>query len=173
MVTTNSKFLKEIKTLIASTNKALSIAKSEIDKVDAKYKALAEQEKKGLANTVKMLEAQLDAYSKLAAEETTETAIEEKEETVVDTIYPENTEETMAEETTEASNVIEVEEDTEDLPEDFPAETSEVTVEETTEEVFEDDAVSEAEELADAEAEANVETTAAEDEWPEFPTEWK
>lgn len=169
MVTTNSKFLKEIKTLIASTNKALTIAKSEIDKVDAKYKALAEQEKKGLANTVKMLEAQLEAYSKLTVEETTET-IEEKEETVVDTIYPENTEETVkATDTTELTD--------KDLPEDFSVETTETTEEDTAEDVFDDDTVSEAEELADAEAEANVEaaaeTTSTEDEWPEFPTEWK
>lgn len=165
MVTTNSKFLKEIKTLIASTNKALSIAKSEIDKVDAKYKALAEQEKKGLTNTVKMLEAQLDAYSKLTVEETVETT--EEKETIVDTIFPENTEDTKA------TNIIEVEENTEDLPEDLPAETEEITIEKTTEEPFEDDTVSEAEELADAEAETSAETTAAEDEWPEFPTEWK
>lgn len=165
MVTTNSKFLKEIKTLIASTNKALSIAKSEIDKVDAKYKALAEQEKKGLATTVKMLEAQLDAYSKLTADETVDTTTEEKEETVVDTIYPENTEVS-----TDSTNVTITEDDTEDLPEDFSSETTDAATEETTEEVFDDDTVSEAEELADAEAEANA---SAEDEWPEFPTEWK
>ena len=69
MMTANSKLIKEIRNIIASTTKAKAITQQEIDKVDAKYAALAEKEKKDLNKLLEIQNAQIAAYSKMIEED--------------------------------------------------------------------------------------------------------
>lgn len=71
----NKKFMKEIKSIFVSSEKAKKLALAELDKIDAKYKALAEKEKAELNNVVKNLDAMLDMYRPL---------IESSDEPVID-----------------------------------------------------------------------------------------
>lgn len=96
MITDNKKLIKEINTIIASSTKAMELTRQEIEKVDAKYRVLAEKEKADLEKLLKMQEGQISAYKAMVgiteepADEpgTAETA----EEQVTDTIFPENNE---------------------------------------------------------------------------------
>lgn len=114
MITENKKLIKEINTIIASSTKAMEITRQEIEKVDAKYKALADKEKADLEKLLKMQEGQISAYKSMVcftdepeapAEKTANEVVEETEkepveEKVVDTIFPENNEEETSEDET-------------------------------------------------------------------------
>lgn len=135
MITENKKLIKEINTIIASSTKAMEITRQEIEKVDAKYKALADKEKADLEKLLKMQEGQISAYKsmvcftdepKAPAEETASGVVEETEkepveEKVVDTIFPENNEDETSEEETSEDETAEPETASELKPE---AETS-------------------------------------------------
>lgn len=93
----NKKFLKEISNILASAEKAKKVVLAEMDKVDEKYRKLADEEKKSLNEILANLNAQMKLYGPMvnqeaAVETTPEPAIEE-EEKVVDTVFPENNEE--------------------------------------------------------------------------------
>lgn len=136
MITENKKLIKEINTIIASSTKAMEITRQEIEKVDAKYKALADKEKADLEKLLKMQEGQISAYKSMVcftdepeapAEKTANVVVEETEkepveEKVVDTIFPENNEEETSEEETSEDETAEPETASEPKPE---AETSE------------------------------------------------
>lgn len=121
MITENKKLIKEINTIIASSTKAMEITRQEIEKVDAKYKALADKEKADLEKLLKMQEGQISAYKsmvcftdepKAPAEKTANGVVEETEkepveEKVVDTLFPENNEEETSEEETSEDETAE------------------------------------------------------------------
>ena len=93
----NKKFLKEISNIIASAEKAKKVVLAEMDKVDEKYRKLADEEKKNLNEILANLNSQIKLYAPIVNQETAEavvadTAVEE-EEKVVDTVFPENNEE--------------------------------------------------------------------------------
>lgn len=140
----NTKLAKEFKTMLASATKAKSLAEQELEKIDAKYKALADKEKADLNKTVKMLDAQIASYTSLIGEE--------EEPAVVDTVFPENNE---VEETAEEPGV--------ETPAPAPAEpASDETPESET-----------AVEADPEELDWSGSNSDAEDEWPEMAEEWK
>lgn len=150
MITDNKKLIKEINTIIASSTKAMELTRQEIEKVDAKYRVLAEKEKADLEKLLKMHEEQISAYKVMvgitdeptAESETTEAA----EEKVTDTIFPENNE---SEET---------QEETQETGEQAPT----LAPEQSDEPAWEESANKEAGDTVDDD-----------DEWPEEPDEWK
>lgn len=161
MITDNKKLIKEINTIIASSTKAMEITKQEIEKVDAKYRALADKEKADLEKLLRMQEGQISAYKAMVCftdepeapvvEETANKVVEEAEkepveEKVVDTIFPENNEEETSEEETSEAEAAEPETASESKPEN--AETSEWET-------------SESQEIND------------DDDWGDEPEEWK
>ena len=149
MTITNKKLLKNFKTILASSISAKEIVTSEIEKVDEKYRKLAESEKADLNAQLKALDAQIANFQSILGSDSE--AVEETpvtEEKVVDTVFPENN----------------VEEE----------ETEEVTPEEESESSSEEGDIvcrhvlaGEQEETAEPEGE-----TAEEDEWPDEPQEW-
>ena len=150
MTITNKKLIKNFKNILSSSISAKDIVKSEIDKVDEKYRKLAEQEKVDLNKQLETLDAQIAIYSSLLKDEAVDTAeAPVEEEKVVDTVFPENNaeeevEEEQATEPVEEPKDATVSDGSGDIawPEDEAAE------EETTEEETE------------------------EDEWPDEPQEW-
>lgn len=100
MITTNKKFIKEITAILNASKKAKVLAQSELDAIDAKYKALADKEKAELNSTMKNLDSQIALYdSMLNIPETisegkpdneTVTTSEDTEPVIEDTIYPDN-----------------------------------------------------------------------------------
>lgn len=166
MLTNNKKLTKEFKNIIASMTNAKNLAIQELDKIDAKYKALAEKEKTELSKTVKLLETQLAAYASLTEEETTEP-------TITDTIFPENNA-SGEKETNEVEQLAPLpEEITINLDESAAEEITEAFEEENTP-VIEDvwNNSSEAETETSSEESSNEVTSTEEDEWPEQPEEW-
>ena len=127
MITENKKLIKEINTIIASSTKAMEITRQEIEKVDAKYKALADKEKADLEKLLKMQEGQISAYKSMVCftdepEKTAngvvkETEKEPVEEKVVDTIFPENNEEETSDDETSEDETAEPETASEPKPE--------------------------------------------------------
>lgn len=132
MIITNKKLAKEIKSIFESSDKAKKLALLELDKIDAKYKALAEKEKKSLNDTIKFLDSQLALYGPmLSGTEQTEEEPEqdepvaEEEEKVIDLFAEQESEET--EETEEAEEEPAKEEVSEESEEASPS--SDVDVE--------------------------------------------
>ena len=124
MIITNKKLAKEIKSIFESSDKAKKLALLELDKIDAKYKALAEKEKKSLNDTIKFLDSQLALYGPMLSgteqteeEPEQEESVVEEEEKVVDLFAEQESEET--EETEEAE-----EESTEEEVPEEPEEAS-------------------------------------------------
>ena len=149
MTITNKKLLKNFKTILASSISAKEIVASEIEKVDEKYRKLAEIEKADLNAQLKALDAQIVNFQNILgsdSEDVEETpATEEK---VVDTVFPENNVE---------------EEETEEVAPEKDAESS-------SEEggiVWPEDEAEEQEETVEPEGE-----TAEDDGWPSEPQEW-
>lgn len=148
MITDNKKLIKEINTIIASSAKAMELTRQEIEKVDAKYRALAEKEKADLEKLLKMQEGQISAYKAMVGI-TDEPAPEPEqpesaEGKVTDTIFPENNEpEDAVEETPEAK-----EQKQESEPE-------------------------QAEEPDWGDADESATAVNDDDDWPEEPEEWK
>ena len=79
MQITNKKLAKEIKSILVSSDKAKKLALQEIEKIDAKYKALAEKEKASLTETVKLIDAQILLYTPMLAGEDVQEEVNEPE----------------------------------------------------------------------------------------------
>lgn len=177
------KLVKEFEKIRVSLNKSKKLILADIDKIDEKYRKLAQEEKKSLTESLSILNDQLKYYDKMLEGQTedvaedssadeTETEVVDnmpsEEEAVVDTVYPEN-------------NIQEEVDDVFEQKEDAPAEDGfkEVT-ESTWEEAFGDNmAIDEpSEETAEVqdevaeEAAANQDTSDINEEWP-MPEEWK
>ena len=90
----NKKFLREITNILTSSEKAKKVALQEIEKIDEKYRKLAEEEKKSLSETVKNLDDIVSYYSAF-------TKKDNEEEKVVDNLFEENNEEEAPEEEAE------------------------------------------------------------------------
>lgn len=154
----DKKVTKEITNLLTSSDKAKKAISIEIEKIDAKYKALAEKEKSKLSDMLKSIEKQMESYKALLGlndeivdeVEEVENPVEE-EEKVVDNLFPENNDDPVAEVTDE--QVVEEEAVNEEnvVVTDNAGETVEEWPTETVESEKKDD---------------------DEDEWPAFPQEW-
>lgn len=166
MVTTSKKLNIELKNIIASNEKVKKVALAEIEKIDAKYKALAEKEKATLTRVIKSLDNQLTFYRDLLAvdkeEESSDTdtpddsSVEqsqpeqkEEESAIVDTIFVENND-TIADSDSDAETVAKSTNDDNSSDLEWPSETNE-----------------------DAAPAEESKSESKEDEWPEFPEEWK
>lgn len=152
MTITNKKLLKSYKDILSASINAKSLVNAEIEKVDAKYRALAEKEKTDLNKQLKTLDTQIDLYTSMLnddapVEEKVVEAVEEP--AVVDTIFPENNEPDA------------VEEPEEDMPAEEPVEDKVV---ESDDNGFSFDNESEEEDEA--------KTQDDNDGFPEFPQEW-
>ena len=152
MTITNKKLLKSYKDILSASINAKSLVNAEIEKVDAKYRALAEKEKTDLNKQLKTLDTQIDLYTSMLnddapVEEKVVEAVEEP--IVVDTIFPENNEPDA------------VEEPEEDMPAEEPVEDKVV---ESDDNGFSFDNESEEEDEA--------KTQDDNDGFPEFPQEW-
>lgn len=120
------KLVKEFEKIRTSLAKSKKLVLSDIDKIDEKYRKLAQEEKKSLTESLAVLNEQLKYYDKMlngepiveeASDENAETEQaeeapkEEKEAIIEDTIFPENNE---PEETKEEKPVdLDAEEDAE------------------------------------------------------------
>ena len=172
MISTNKKLTKEIKAIITATENAKALAQTELDKIDAKYKALADKEKAELTKTVKFLNSQLATYVTLLGEE--------KESAITDTVFPENN---------ETESTRDADPNTSTATFDDTASTKSSITESKTEKVTVDEKA--AETIAEAFSEENTESTESEDSsdavtetaesnaddlndvWPEEIEEWK
>lgn len=170
MQLTNKKLIKSYKAILTSSLNAKSILESEVQKVDEKYKLLAEQEKKDISEQLKALDAQIDMYNKLIgepecpvdSEDTVDTSVEEApvvEDKVVDTLFPENNQ-TDEEAKDESEKDVDTEED---LPKSDVEEVAAADDWETP---------TEAEAQEDTVEEETTEPVDTE-EWPDMPEEWK
>ena len=148
----NKKLLKEIKTLLVSSEKAKKLAVAELDRIDAKYKALAEKEKSSLNETIKMLDSQLKLYGQIIVEDTD---IPETE--LVETIQTDDTPVTEPEPKAAEDEVVK---DT--IFDDNNDETDEP---EETEDVSDDTESSD-------EPKEDVPVMSDDDGWPDIPEEW-
>lgn len=162
------KLAKEFEKIRASLTKSKKLILSDIEKIDEKYRRLAQEEKKNLTESLGILNEQLKYYDKMLGnkaevEETADspdTQEEPEEPAIEDTIFPENNE--QEEETVNSDEVI-PEEEPESIVEEEESEAepekkddlNDIWPEENTEEKPE-------EEKKDSE----------EDEWPDFPQEW-
>ena len=129
MITSNKKLIKNFREILAASINAKGLINAEIDKVDAKYKALADKEKAEFNKQLKALESQIEMCNcflkgadcsapekeeaETVVEEVVEEPVKEEPEVVVDTIFEDNNS---------------VDEDIEEM-EDMPA-TEEIPVEE-------------------------------------------
>lgn len=173
MVTTSKRLSKSIKDIIVSSEKTKKLAQTELEKIDAKYKALAEKEKSSLNQTIKFIDSQLAFYNNMLKEETAEmeeaeeveeteavTETVSEEEVIHDTLFEENNESEQEEEEKEEDNgtvapfvpssvdtASSIEQAEPVAPAGFPAD--------ATDDFPADDATSE------------------DDGWPEMPEEWK
>lgn len=169
----DKKITKEISNLLTSSDKARKAISAEIDKIDAKYKALAEKEKSKLSKMLKSIEEQMESYKTLLGlgdevepeAETEEPEIVEEEEKVVDNLFPENNVEKPANEDKGEDYITQQEIDNRNLhfPEDkiIPAEPESESEKTTDEWPVEDN------------DEPVQESDQDDNSWPTFPEEWK
>lgn len=136
----NKKFAKQLKTIISSSEEAKKIAEAELQKIDEKYKALAEQEKRSIRQQIDMLDKVISSFAQTnEAEPVVEEApVAPEADTpaeIVDTLFPENNEEESSESKEESAPV---EEPVTEMPEEkeSPVEASQ------SEEAEEDDSLS-------------------------------
>ncbi len=155
----NKKFLKEISNILTAADKAKKVVLSEMDKIDEKYRKMAEEEKKKLNAILANLNEQIKLYSPMVNDDDTVQDTEESadvpEETtvpeepkVVDEIFPENNE----------SSEEPVEEPVEPSPVPEAIESDEA-----------DDWSSSDDEASEEKQESNEDD---DDKWPEYTTEW-
>ena len=161
MTITNKKLLKNFKSILSSSIAAKEIVASEIEKVDEKYRKLAEAEKSDLTEQMKVLDDQIKLYSSLVQGNEPEQQETPTEEMVVDTVFPENNaeEDEVAEEST--ATVEAGEEEAEDASEDA----EDVHHNDEGDIVWPEDTDA-AEEESDEDADEDG------DGWPEEPQEW-
>ena len=155
MTITNKKLIKNFKNILSSSIAAKEIVQAEIDKVDEKYRKLAEAEKVELNRQMTALNIQIENYSALVGESTEETEATATEEKVTDTIFPENNEVDAVDESEKTS-----------APEDDEDNIFKDALE--VEDAAEVEASQEEEDLEVAEEAVAQE----EDEWPDVPQEW-
>ncbi len=165
MITTNKKLAKEIRSILTSASNARRLAEQEIEKIDAKYKALAEKEKSDLSKAIKMLDTQIASYRSIIEDDTQqdendEPAVEqekeqEKEQEIIDTVFEENNTEKMGTDDNAEASVESAENapvsDEGDGDVEWPSDDSEET-KDTVDVVTED--------------------KDDDDEWPDEPEEW-
>ena len=172
MISTNKKLTKEIKAIITATENAKALAQTELDKIDAKYKALADKEKAELTKTVKFLNSQLATYVTLLGEE--------KESAITDTVFPENNETESVEDADSETSVVNTDNATHTKSSNTEAKTEEITVDEkaveTIAEAFSEESTESTE--SNVSSDAVTETTESNtddlgDIWPEEIEEWK
>lgn len=115
------KLAKEFEKIRASLAKSKKLILADIDKIDEKYRRLAQEEKKSLTESLGILNEQLKYYDNMlggVAENTEEVSVEEQkpeeEPKIQDTIFPENNEPEEQEEVKETKAVdLDAEEDAE------------------------------------------------------------
>lgn len=164
MITSNKKLIKNFREILAASINAKGLISAEMDKVDAKYAALAEKEKAEYAKQAKALDAQIEMCNDfLHGADTSKPEPEEPKaeeptpksepETVVDTLFDDNNEleEPAAEEEP-------AEEPVEDLPN--------LDAQEDTDW---DNLMSDGK-MSTVEPESSIDT---DDGFPEMPEEWK
>lgn len=165
MITTSKRLSKSIKDIIVSSEKTKKLAQTELEKIDAKYKALAEKEKSSLNQTIKFIDSQLAFYNNMLKEETAdmeETEEVEETETVTETVSEEEViRDTLFEENNESEQ--EEEEKEEDNGTVAPFVPSSVDTGSFVEQA----------EPESAPADAADDATSEDDGWPEMPEEWK
>lgn len=172
MVTTNKKLIKEIKSIISSSENAKKLAEQELDKIDAKYKALAEKEKSDLSKTLKLLDTQIASYRSMLcdngpcgnnAEET------EPEPEIVDTVFHENNGAAECEEKEEeVPDTADEKEQSTDEPEQEQSSPADADGDGGEDLEWPEDSGNEQQEASDAGAENSDD----EGEWPDEPEEW-
>lgn len=90
------KLVKEFEKIRASLTKSKKLILADIDKIDEKYRKLAQEEKKNLTESLSILNEQLKYYDTMlggnAAEGKEEESETEEEPVIEDTIFPENNE---------------------------------------------------------------------------------
>ena len=87
------KLVKEFEKIYASLGKSKKLILADIDKIDEKYRKLAQEEKKNLTESLAVLNEQMKYYASMLGNKTEEVNVEEQkdEEPVIeDTIFPEN-----------------------------------------------------------------------------------
>ena len=176
------KLAKEFEKIRASLIKSKKIILADIDKIDEKYRKLAQEEKKSLTENLSVLNGQLKYYDSMFVsnegemkeveeepEEAEEEEKEEEEETVKDTLFPDNNEE-------EEEKPAEVDEETEgpdivSAPDEplFTAEHNDSPVAEPDEESEEKEEEEEEWHEVSNEDDPNPEAEG----WPSMPEEWK
>ena len=115
------KLAKEFEKIRASLSKSKKLILADIDKIDEKYRRLAQEEKKTLTENLGILNEQLKYYDNMlggTSENTEDTSVEdqkpEEEPKIQDTIFPENNEPEEQEEANETKAVdLDAEEDAE------------------------------------------------------------
>lgn len=148
----NKKLAKEFKNIVASSEKAKKVIVSELDKIDAKYKALAEKEKAELNDALKNLETMIAAYAPMLESEPA------SDEVVDDALPFDETVEDVVDEAEAEAEVVEAEK--EDEPEVDGAGFTE------------EDNVKPEEELEDLPEDEEEKSEDSDDEWGSFPKEW-
>lgn len=135
----NKKFAKQLKTIISSSEEAKKIAEAELQKIDEKYKALAEQEKRSIRQQIDMLDNVISSFAQTneaepVVEEAPVAPEAEAPAEIVDTLFPENNEQ----ESTESEESASAEEPVAEMPEEkeSPVEASQ------SDEAEEDDSLS-------------------------------
>lgn len=108
------KLVKEFEKIRVSLAKSKKLILADIDKIDEKYRRLAQEEKKNLTESLGILNEQLKYYDNMLGDtvETIDDAPveeqkEEEESKIEDTIFPENNEPETNEETAESAVVEE------------------------------------------------------------------
>lgn len=183
------KLVKEFEKIYASLGKSKKLILADIDKIDEKYRKLAQEEKKNLTESLAILNEQMKYYSTILGGNAGEAKDEVEEEPAIeDTIFPENNVQEEKVETTATVEKIEepVFETTETETENEPKEETK-TIEEpdaadvvpadnsaTTDDVaveWPDNAVVEEKEVKKEEDPVAVFTT-DDNGWP-IPDDWK
>ena len=87
------KLVKEFEKIYASLGKSKKLILADIDKIDEKYRKLAQEEKKSLTESLAVLNEQMKYYSTMLGNKVEEAVAEEQkdeEAAIEDTIFPEN-----------------------------------------------------------------------------------
>ena len=85
------KLVKEFEKIRASLEKSKKLIVADIDKIDEKYRRLAQEEKKSLTENLSVLNEQLKYYDKMLGSNAEDAPVED-ESVIQDTIFPENNE---------------------------------------------------------------------------------
>lgn len=186
------KLVKEFEKIRTSIAKSKKLVLSDIDKIDEKYRKLAQEEKKTLTENLAVLNEQLKYYDKMLdgepiVEETDEKSeyvepdpVEEAPEmTIQDTIFPENNEPEVKEETKEEEKPVDSDAQ-EDAEWDDKIQSGEIKEVESKEEVAENTESANNDWFGEENAESSKKEdeepvpviTTDDNDWP-IPEDWK